>query len=112
MIFSFTFIKNSTPPSCVLFQTLQLLSETFFSKLNSVLNIRLARLKQNTLYTMRTYKPETLLRQHISNIERLYKNNVVRQHCNDIETILLGNLQCSNMVAMFWQYSMLCRNMI
>jgi len=51
-----------------------------------------------------------LLRQHISNIEHLYKNNIVRQHCNDIETILFGNLQRSNMVAMFWQYSMLCRH--
>jgi len=29
-----------------------------------------------------------------------------RQHCNDIETILFGNLQRSNILAMFWQYSM------
>jgi len=55
-----------------------------------------------------TCELETLLRQHISNIECLYKNNIVRQHCNDIETILFGNLQRKNMVAMFWQYSMLC----
>jgi len=60
------------------------------------------------IYAMRTCEPKTLLRQHISNIERLYENNVVQQHCNDIETILLGNLQRSNMVVMFWQYSMLC----
>jgi len=55
---------------------------------------------------MHTCKPETLLRQHISNIERLYENNIVRQHCNDIKIILLGNLQRKIMVAMFWQYLM------
>jgi len=60
------------------------------------------------IYAMRMYEPETLLQQYISNIERLYENNIVRQHCSDIETILLGNLQHSNMMAMFWQYSMLC----
>jgi len=27
------------------------------------------------IYAMRTCKPETLLRQHISNIEHLYENN-------------------------------------
>jgi len=43
----------------------------------------------------------------MQHIERLYENNIVRQHCNDIETILLGNLQRSNMVIIFWQYSML-----
>jgi len=59
------------------------------------------------IYAMRTCKPKTLLRQHISNIEHLYENNIVRQYCNDIETILLGNLQRSSM-SMFWQYSMLC----
>jgi len=48
MTFSFTFIKNSSPPSCVPLRTLQLLSETFFSKLNR--NIHLVRLKWNTLY--------------------------------------------------------------
>jgi len=53
------------------------------------------------IYAMCTYEPETLLRQHISNIECLYEDNVVRQHCNDIETIWLGNVQCSNIVAMF-----------
>jgi len=57
------------------------------------------------IYAMRTCEPETLLRQHISNIERLHKNNIVRQHCKDIETILLGDLQRSNIVTMFWQYS-------
>jgi len=36
MTFSFTFIKNSSPLSFVLFRTLQFLSETFFPKLNSV----------------------------------------------------------------------------
>jgi len=51
-------------------------------------------------YAMRTCELETLW-QYISNIERLYKNNIVRQHCNDIETILLGNLQRSNIVATF-----------
>jgi len=40
------------------------------------------------IYAMRTGESETLMRQHISNIERLYENNVLRQHCNDIETIL------------------------
>jgi len=59
------------------------------------------------IYAMPTCKPETLLRQHISNIECLYENNIVRQHCKDIETILLGNLQRSNMMTMFWQYSIL-----
>jgi len=29
------------------------------------------------IYAMRTCKPETLLQQHISNIECLYKNNTV-----------------------------------
>ena len=38
-------------PSYVPLKAIQLLSETFFSKLNSVWNIRLARLKWNTLYT-------------------------------------------------------------
>jgi len=60
------------------------------------------------IYAMRTCESETLLRQYISNIERLYENNIVQQHCNDIETILLDNLQRSNMMAMFWQYSILC----
>jgi len=39
------------------------------------------------IYAMRSCEPKILLRQHISNIERLYENNIVRQHCN-IETIL------------------------
>jgi len=45
-----SFIKNSSPSSCVPLRTLQLLSETFFSKLNSVWNICLIRLKWNILY--------------------------------------------------------------
>jgi len=48
---------------------------------------------------MHTCEPETLLLQHIRNIERLYENN--RQHYKDIETVLLGNLQRSNMMTMF-----------
>jgi len=59
------------------------------------------------IYVIRTCESETLLRQH-SNIECLYENNRL-QRCNIIEIILLGNLQRSNMLAMFWQYSMLCR---
>jgi len=39
------------------------------------------------IYAMRICESETLLRQHVSNIERLYEKNIVRQHCNDIETI-------------------------
>jgi len=49
------------------------------------------------IYTMRTCKPEILLRQHINNIERLYENNIIQQHYNDIETIVFGN------VAIWWQ---------
>jgi len=52
MTFSFTLIKNSRPPSCVPLRNLQLLSETFFSKLNSVWNIRLSKLKWVTVYNV------------------------------------------------------------
>jgi len=45
------------------------------------------------IYAMRTCKLETLLQQQISNIKRLYENNIVWQH---METILLDNLQRSN----------------